>query len=351
VASTPSTQPLPLLPAPRSVLTGWVDDALPLLGRQRSSRLEALGVEASGRAFYRFEAGTPPLLLMTTPPEDPTLASFLNLSTWGVAQGLALPAVQLFDLQAGRLLVDDLGRETLSDVMPQDRQRWGCAAMDALLAWQRAGQAAPPDAAGHFDQARLNLEGSLFTPWFCQGLLDTTPPDGLLEESLQTLQRPFQEGPEALVHLDWHGRNLLPQPDGSVAIVDFQDARWGPLAYDLVSFCWDAYAPWTAQHYAPWIAHYRAGAERLGLWPRGYGNQFTADFFCCGLQRALKVLGIFARLWLRDQRPTHLPYLQPVYERLLWGLGETGLAPALERWLTDVLGPRFRAWAYAKGAP
>lgn len=348
---TPSTPSLPTPRAPLAALTRWVDEALPLLGRQRSSSLEALNLEASGRAFYRFDAGTPPLLLMTTPPEDPTLPSFLNLSTWGVAQGLALPAVQLFDLQTGRLLLDDLGTATLSDVMTHDPQRWGSAAMDALLAWQRAGRVAPPEAAKRYDQARLDLEGSLFTPWLCEGLLAITPPDGLLEESLQILQRPFLEGPEVLVHLDWHGRNLLPQADGAVAIVDFQDARWGPLAYDVVSFCWDAYAPWTTQHYAPWLAHYRAGAERLGLWPRGYAEQFTTDFFCCGLQRALKVLGIFARLWLRDQRPTHLPYLQPVYARLLWGLGETGLAPALERWLTDVLGPRFRAWAYAKDAP
>ena len=336
------------MPPDASIASGWVDEALALLGEDRPNPLVSLGLEASGRAFHRLPGTEPGLLFMETPASDTSLPAFMELSAWGKAQGVPLPEVVLADLNTHRLLVEDLGSDTLHAAMPKDPTApWGTRAFDALLRWQHAAHLAPPEGAPNYDGERLSLERALFGPWFCEGLLELTPPAGLIEESAEVLEAPFHEAPRTLVHLDWHGRNLIPQSDSTVAIVDFQDARWGPLPYDLVSFCWDAYAAWTPEDYAPWLAFYQTRARALGLWPEGYDIAFERDFFTCGLQRSLKVLGIFARLWLRDGRPTHLPYLAPVLRRLEWGLGESRLAPALGTWLEHTVRPRFEAWAQA----
>ena len=326
--------------------SAWVKEALPLLGQRCSDTLVSLGLEASGRAFHRLPETQPGLLLMETPASDTSLPAFIRLSGWGKANDVPLPEVVLADLNSHRLLVGDLGPDTLQSAMAKDPTApWGTRAFETLLRWQYAARLAPPESAPHYDDERLSLERGIFGPWFCEGLLDLTPPEGLLEASADVLEAPFHRAPQTLVHLDWHGRNLIPQGDGTVAIVDFQDARWGPLPYDLVSFCWDAYAAWTPEDYAPWLAFYQSRALALGLWPEGYDADFKRDFFACGLQRSLKVLGIFARLWLRDGRPTHLPYLAPVLRRLEWALGEWGLAPALGTWLKQTVRPRFEAWS------
>lgn len=338
------------MPPAVPIASAWVEEALPLLLGQQSPRpLTSLGLEASGRAFHRIPGTEPSLLLMETPASDTSLPAFMGLSTWGRAQGLPLPEVVLADLHAHRLLVEDLGADTLQAAMAKDPAApWGTRAFESLLRWQHAARVAPPEGPPHYDAERLSLERAIFGPWFCEALLELAPPEGLVEESAEILETPFREAPRTLVHLDWHGRNLIPQGDGTVAIVDFQDARWGPLPYDLVSFCWDAYAAWTPEDYAPWLAFYRTRAKVLGLWPEGYDTAFERDFFACGLQRGLKVLGIFARLWLRDGRPTHLPYLAPVLRRLEWALEVSGLTPALSAWLKQTLRPRFEAWARAQ---
>ena len=331
------------------IASAWIEEVLPLLGQRCSGALVSLGLEASGRAFHRLPGTRPGLLLMETPASDTSLPAFIDLSTWGKAQGVPLPEVFLADLKTHRLLVEDLGADTLHSAMVKDPTTpWGMRAFETLLQWQAAARRAPPEGAPHYDDERLSLERSLFGPWFCEALLELTPPAGLVEESAVLLETSFREAPRTLVHLDWHGRNLIPRGGGTVAIVDFQDARWGPLPYDLVSFCWDAYAAWTPQDYAPWVAFYRARAKALGLWPEDYDTAFERDFFACGLQRCLKVLGIFARLWLRDGRPTHLPYLAPVLQRLEWALGESGLAPVLSTWVTQTVRPRFEAWRQAQ---
>ena len=331
------------------IASAWVEEALPLVGQRCPGPLISLGLEASGRLFHRISGTEPSLLLMESPAGDDSLPAFIRLSAWGREQGVPLPEVVLADLHAHRLLVQDLGPNTLHAAMAEDPAApWGTRAFESLLRWQQAARLTPPEGAPHYDDERLSLERAIFIPWFCEALLELTPPAGLMEESAAILETPFREAPQTLVHLDWHGRNLIPQDNGTVAIVDFQDARWGPLPYDLVSFCWDAYVSWTPKDYAPWLAFYRTRAKALGLWPEGYDTAFERDFFACGLQRSLKVLGIFARLWLRDDRPTHLPYLAPVLQRLEWALGESGLAQALFAWVRQTLRPRFEAWTQAQ---
>ena len=174
---------------------------------------------------------------MESPAGDDSLPAFIRLSAWGSGTGRTLPEVVLADLHAHRLLVQDLGPNTLHAAMAEDPAApWGTRAFESLLRWQQAARLTPPEGAPHYDDERLSLERAIFVPWFCEALLELTPPAGLMEESAAILETPFREAPQTLVHLDWHGRNLVPQDEGTVAIVDFQDARWGPLPYDLVSF-------------------------------------------------------------------------------------------------------------------
>jgi len=158
---------------------------------------------------------------METPASDTSLPAFIDLSTWGKAQGVPLPEVFLADLKTHRLLVEDLGADTLHSAMVKDPTTpWGTRAFETLLQWQAAARRAPPEGAPHYDDERLSLERSLFGPWFCEALLELTPPAGLVEESAALLETSFREAPRTLVHLDWHGRNLIPRGGGTVAIVD-----------------------------------------------------------------------------------------------------------------------------------
>lgn len=164
----------------------------------------------------------------------------------------------------------------------------------------------------------------------------------MLESTIAELSDTLAAVPRVAVHLDWHSRNLLVCPGWTPGVVDFQDARYGPVAYDIVSLLRDCYYRWPEARVQGWLAEYRRAAARAGV-PGADDARFETWFDLCGVQRHLKCVGIFARLWLRDGRPAYLADI----DRVLGYLTDVGsrhpMTAPLARWVGEVLAPAWKS--------
>lgn len=244
-------------------------------------------------------------ILMDSPPErervEPWLAMQARLSQGGVR----VPQVLARDAENGWLLLEDLGRETLLDHITQDTaDDWMARAIAQLVTLQRIEVASD---SGAFDEALVRRDMGLFRDWFLSHHLGLTllPADlDLLEAATRHLLAALLAQPQVLVHRDYILRNLMPLRDG-VAVLDFQDAVRGPLAYDAASLFEDAFISWPPDRVARWQADYHSAAHRAGL-PVPALDALRRDLSLVAIQRHLKILGIFARLHHRDAKPRYL---------------------------------------------
>ncbi|MGH8242975.1 MAG: aminoglycoside phosphotransferase family protein, partial [Steroidobacteraceae bacterium] len=225
-------------------------------------------------------------------------------------------------------------------------------AIDALVRLQ-AGSAASSAELPPYDRELLQRELELFPEWFVTRHLGLSPKlvqrreianafDWLCEEALAQ--------PVVLVHRDYHSRNLMVRTEGNPGIVDFQDAVRGPISYDLVSLLKDCYIVWPRKKMLGWLDRYREAATAAGLDVGADRAQFLQWFDRMGLQRHLKVLGIFARLWHRDGKPGYLADLPRVLD---YTLEVTGALPQLaefDEFLRKQVVPAFAA-ARRAGSP
>jgi len=226
--------------------------------------------------------------------------------------GVRVPEVLGVDLSRGYLLLEDLGDQMLLPLLNATTvDRYYCQARAILL------QLALPAGAARdlsldlpaYDEALLREELGRFGTWFVEKLLGhslSTQEQGLIEALTVKLVASALEQPLALVHRDFHSRNLMPQPDGQLAVIDFQDAVHGPVTYDLVSLLRDCYIRWPTQRVDRWTLEHRDQLLERGLPGQIDDALFLRWFDWMGLQRHIKVLGTFARLHLRDDKPGYL---------------------------------------------
>ncbi len=263
-----------------------------------SKGLAAAGSDAGMRSYWRLAEG----ILMDAPPADNDLAAWLDMQALLAAGGVRVPAILAVDRGQGFVLLEDLGHET----MLERYQRTGtepdfAAAIDQLLRLQAI---APPADLPDYDAALLQGELDLFHDWFLSTELGMTldaDQSAVWQDACHSLVEAALAQPTVLVHRDFMPRNLMPVDDG-LAVIDFQDAVTGPVTYDNISLLKDAFASWPAERIEFWLRHYHERAGQAGLpvpdWPA-----FRCDIDLMGLQRHLKVIGIFARLKHRDRKP------------------------------------------------
>jgi aminoglycoside/choline kinase family phosphotransferase len=180
------------------------------------------------------------------------------------------------------------------------------AALQALVQLQTGTR---PEALPPYSAELLRREMALFSEWYCTRHLGMTLSEEesvMLERSFALLVASAQAQPQVYVHRDYHSRNLMVLPDHGPGVIDFQDAVIGPLTYDLVSLLRDAYIHWEEEQQMDWVARYWERARKTGVPVNADFAEFYRDFEWMGLQRHLKVLGIFARLWHRDGKPGYL---------------------------------------------
>ena len=253
------------------------------------------------------------VIVMDSPPDKEDVRPWLRIRALLESGGVRVPDVLAQDVEAGFLLLEDLGADTYLNVINSgNADLLFDHAISQLLKLQAI---APPTGLPAYDEAMLARELHLFDEWFCGHHLGMN----LDREDMQTLEDAYQflidralAQPQVLVHRDFMPRNLMPVqgrvadagPDGP-AVLDFQDAVRGPVAYDPISLFKDAFLSWPPMRVSIWLELYHARATEAGL-PVPALAQFMRDAELIGVQRHLKVIGIFARLQHRDGKPKYL---------------------------------------------
>jgi aminoglycoside/choline kinase family phosphotransferase len=268
--------------------------------------LQPASADASFRRYFRVQAGAGSLIAMDAPPDKEDVRPFVHVAGLLRAAGLNAPEVIEADEQQGLLLLSDLGQDTYLNVL-DERNAPGLFsdAIDALVRWQ---QATRPGVLPPYDDALLRRELQLFPDWYVARHLGHELTGAQRESLAAMFDRIVASNlaqPGVYVHRDYMPRNLMvaaPNP----GILDFQDAVIGPVSYDVASLFRDAFISWDEERVIDWTIRYWERARRACL-PVGtdFGT-FWRDFEWMGLQRHLKVLGIFARINYRDGKPHYL---------------------------------------------
>ncbi|HYR01101.1 MAG TPA: phosphotransferase, partial [Casimicrobiaceae bacterium] len=307
------------------------------------------------RRYFRLTPLTPwrghaSVIAMDAPPPREDCRPFVHVAELLIAAGVHAPAVLAQDLAQGYLLLEDLGDRTyLAALDPASAPPLYSDAIEALIRWQQATREGelPP-----YDEERLARELDLFPEWYVAKHLGRT----LSAAQAATLRQAFRAildnnlaQPAAFVHRDYHSRNLMVTA-ANPGVLDFQDAVCGPITYDLVSLLRDAYIAWDEAQQIDWAVRYweRARAGRLPV--RRDFAAFWRDFEWMGVQRQLKVLGIFARLAHRDGKRGYLDDMPRVMAYLRGACARYGaLHPLLG--LLDELEDRAPVVGYSFSRP
>ena len=276
--------------------------------------------DASFRRYFRvrFADARPSLIAMDAPPEREDCRPYVRVAELFAAAGVHVPAVHERNLEDGFLLLSDLGDTTYLAALSEDSAaRLYGDALEALVRIQRASRAgALPD----YDRELLARELALFPDWYVARQLGrelSGPQRQALEESFSLVLENNLAQPRVFVHRDYHSRNLM-LSDPNPGILDFQDAVYGPITYDLVSLLRDAYIAWPEERVIDWCIRYWEKARGARLPVAADFAEFYRDFEWMGVQRQLKVIGIFARLCYRDGKQAYLRD-QPLVARYLRG--------------------------------
>ena len=288
-------------PARASERLSWAREALadPVLGLVRAS------TDAGFRSYWRTPGHQPSRIVMDSPPDKEDVRPWLRIRALLEAGGVRVPQVLAQDPARGFLLLEDLGADTLLQVIDDaNADDLFDAAIAQLLKLQAI---VPPADLPAYDEALLARELRLFDEWFLGRHLGMALDCGELE-TLELAYRHLIDSalaqPQVLVHRDFMPRNLMPVAGGP-AVLDFQDAVRGPIAYDPLSLFKDAFLSWPQPRVDAWLDRYHARALDAGL-PLPPLPRFRRDADWIGVQRHLKVIGIFARLDHRDGKPKYL---------------------------------------------
>jgi aminoglycoside/choline kinase family phosphotransferase len=265
-------------------------------------RLDMIAGDASFRRYFRLQEGGHSWVLMDAPPEKENSQPFVDVAERLQHGGVHAPRILAQDLQQGYLLLEDFGDLLLRDELTTNNADHWYSILLELLA-RLAGEV---DASGlpAYNRERLVTELELFTTWYLErhmGLTLSCEDWDVWEALCTRLIASAMEQPRVFVHRDFHSCNLLVSPGDSLGVIDFQDAVRGPLTYDLASLLWDRYIPWPRSRLQGWMEDFRlqvSPASDPVVWQR------WCDWM--GLQRNLKIVGIFARLHYRDGKTGYL---------------------------------------------
>lgn len=291
---------------PKTPLQQWACQQLNVAIDQTEYSL--LAGDASFRSYYRLCANGQSWVLMDSPPDTEKNSEFIQISQYFEQAGLAAPKILAADKNNGWLLLSDLGDKTLQTQLSlgsvdQHYQQ----AMKLINQLQQLSV----DEIPAYDAVLLQREMSLFQEWFVAGLLKHLCSQQESEQQSQVQNFIVEQvllQPQVFVHRDFHSRNLMllegeENEQEQLAVIDYQDAVSGPMTYDLVSLLRDCYVCWPPEKVQQWLEAFyssSAVAQQMSL------NDFKTGFDLMGLQRHIKVLGIFSRLYLRDGKTTYL---------------------------------------------
>ena len=281
--------------------------------RLEVARIEPASSDASFRRYFRVFVARGSYVVMDAPPGREDVRPYLKVSQLLEECGAHVPHVHQADPLRGLLLLEDLGRTLYLErlLAGEDSERLYGDALDALARIQLRGRAACAQLAP-YDRSALLREMALMPEWFLGRHLALTlsaDESQLLAAAFEFLIGAALAQPLVFVHRDYHSRNLMVVAARNPGIIDFQDALRGPVGYDLVSLLKDCYIDWPRARVVGWVAAFRARLLGSGGEAGASEAEFLHWFDLIGVQRHIKVLGIFCRLWYRDGKPGYLPDL------------------------------------------
>ncbi|MFH0132849.1 aminoglycoside phosphotransferase family protein [Variovorax sp. VaC1] len=312
-------------PQRAEVFRGWLTG---IAGAHRllPDTVRLASADASFRRYFRLDttdATAPTRIVMDAPPDKENSDPFVQVAKLMADAGVLAPTVLEWDRINGFLLLDDLGHQTMLDVLDPARPDTGRPlydqAIDALIRWQLASQ---PGVLPPYDRALLERELALFPEWYIgrhRGIAVEGKLKERLERSFKLIVDSNLASPSVYVHRDFMPRNLMMSAaptlgtgvsslphKGALGVLDFQDAVYGPITYDIASLMRDAFLSWDEEFVLDITVRYWVAARKAGLPVDEDFGAFYRAVEWMGLQRHLKVAGIFARLTLRDGKPRYL---------------------------------------------
>lgn len=333
MSSLPSTSPsTPDKDARLAKLTAW----LGTLDLVDTGSLRPASSDASFRRYYRLDVVPAlrdklgaTLVAMDAPPERENVPAFIHVAGLLFDAGVTVPAIVARDVDNGFLLLSDLGTTTYLQRLDVDNASFMYSdAVDALIKFQMTSQ---PGVLPEFDRAFVLREMNLFPEWFIGRHLNATLNDiqqAQLDKVFEAITANVLAQQQVFMHRDFHSRNLMFLDQGNPGVLDFQDAVFGPVTYDLASLLRDAYIQWDEEIVLDWVVRYWQSAKGAGLPVNPDIDAFYRDFEYMALQRHLKILGLFCRLNYRDGKnvymgdlPTVMDYVRKTANRY------TGLKP------------------------
>ncbi|MGE8339044.1 aminoglycoside phosphotransferase family protein [Pseudomonas laurylsulfatiphila] len=290
----------------------WLDEQLATLFAEQGwgvvppATLTAASSDASFRRYFRWEGDGKSFIVMDAPPPQENCKPFVDIAFLLAKSGINVPKIYAEDLERGFLLLNDLGNKTYLDVIDgENADGLFSDALQALLAFQQLPMVAPLPS---YDVALLRRELELFPEWYVKrelGIEFDAAQQVLWQQVSDLLIDSALAQPKVLVHRDYMPRNLmLSEPNPGV--LDFQDAVYGPVTYDVTCLFKDAFLSWPEERVHGWLESYWQQAGALGIPVQPEFEDFLRASDLMGVQRHLKVIGIFARICHRDGKPRYL---------------------------------------------
>lgn len=286
---------------------------------QATLALESASADASFRSYWRGYVDGQPVIVMDSPPEKENPAPWVEIGKRLADAGLHVPTVMVADLEQGFLLIEDLGTRTY---LPELNDTTVDALYaDALYALLRMQSHVDTSGLPSFDHAWQTMEMEIMPTWLLERHLGITlacEEWDVVEGAFTAILRTLAEQPRAFMHRDFHSRNLLVTTERSPGVIDFQGAMSGPITYDLASLLRDAYIVWDNERVEGWVEAYRLRLLDARLLDETVDtDRFRRWFDLAGLQRHIKILGLFCRLCYRDGKPGYLNDLPRVLRYVL----------------------------------
>lgn len=323
-------------------LQKWVIDALASNSEAPQGSLEVVSGDASFRRYFRQYTEGTPYIAVDAPPEKENSLPFVSIAKAWFEQGIQVPKVIKADLEQGFMLLSDMGDQLLFPLLNEaSAEGLYHQALDDLVAIQQTRYELPA-----YDAELLDREMALFTDWFLGehlGFELSTQEQNMLDDTFAVLRESALGQVQVPVHRDYHSRNIMVCDDDSLGIIDFQDAVYGPITYDVVSLLRDCYVAWPMEQVQQWAQDYFAKARDAGLLGAISDEQLMLWFDWMGIQRHLKAVGIFARLNHRDGKTGYMNDIPRTLNYIVEVSAQYSTLADFHQWLTRRLLPVLNA--------
>jgi aminoglycoside/choline kinase family phosphotransferase len=293
----------------------WVNSYL-----REDFQWESASADASFRSYFRVFKDNQAYILMDAPPKKESTQLFLDIANLFINAQVNVPEIYKFDTKLGVILMQDFGSTTYLDAINKENARnlYGDAVRALISIQKNVGTKKMQ----HYDENKLYEEMNLFIEWYFlryKNISLSKTDRATLDNFFKWIAKKLSLQPQVVVHRDYHSRNLmfLPNTKKNPGILDFQDALVGPITYDLVSLLKDAYIEWDEEFIIDQSVRYWQESKRENLPVHNDFSDFYEDFEWMGVQRHLKILGIFSRLSIRDKKNQYLEDI-PLVEKYLW---------------------------------